>query len=674
VPRWTAVSAVLLAVVTVLSPQHGTAAEAAASEYLVGRGIADITGEPAEVGFFGYGSLGQTGTGIHTRLRSRAFEIMEAASGQRVVIVQADVGVIMDSVRQAVLAKLRQQYGSLFTEDNVLLAANHTHVGPGGYSHHNLYNLTTGGFRPKTFDAIVNGTIESINKAHADLAPATLSLGRTQLTDASAQRSRPAFDRNPPEDKAAFPPGAIDPTSSTLRIDRDGKPVGMINWFAVHATSLPNTWTLINSDNKGYAALHSEREVNGYDYLSSANPPFVAAFAQTNSGDMSPNLNLRPGSGPTEDPVQNTQILGLRQYDAALTALNSATPISGPIDYRFGYVEMGGGVEVRPEFTGDGQTHRTCHGALGASFAAGSTEDGPGSPVFGEGAGNNPVFGVISALLYTASPALRDCQAPKDILVPTGAIGFTQEIMPIQIIRVGPLYLVALGQEPTITSGLRLRRTVAGVLGVPMENVIVAGYSNSFAGYLTTPEEYDAQEYEGGHTLFGRWQLPAYQQEFARLADDLKNGRPTDKGTPSPDVSGTAIPPLIPTPIVDTPQLLHRFGDVLTQPAPGYAHGQQVSAVFAGAHPNNDLHRNGTYLEVQRQAGNNWTRVYDDGDWSTRFEWARDGIAASRVTVRWTIPPDASPGTYRIVYHGDARNLLGQTSPFTGTTRTFTLD
>ena len=44
--------------------------------------------------------------------------------------------------------------------------------------------------------------------------------------------------------------------------------------------------------------------------------------------------------------------------------------------------------------------------------------------------------------------------------------------------------------------------------------------------------------------------------------------------------------------------------------------------VFAGAHPNNDLRRGGTYLEVQRQVGDGWVRVADDGDWSTTFRWA----------------------------------------------------
>lgn len=39
----------------------------------VGRGIADITGEPADCELLGYGKSWQRSRGLHTRLRSRAF-------------------------------------------------------------------------------------------------------------------------------------------------------------------------------------------------------------------------------------------------------------------------------------------------------------------------------------------------------------------------------------------------------------------------------------------------------------------------------------------------------------------------------------------------------------------------------------------------------------------------
>ena len=49
--------------------------------YLVGRGIADITGEPAGCGMLGYGKAGQRTAGIQLRLRSRAFVIVDTGNG-----------------------------------------------------------------------------------------------------------------------------------------------------------------------------------------------------------------------------------------------------------------------------------------------------------------------------------------------------------------------------------------------------------------------------------------------------------------------------------------------------------------------------------------------------------------------------------------------------------------
>ena len=37
-----------------------------------------------------------------------------------------------------------------------------------------------------------------------------------------------------------------------------------------------------------------------------------------------------------------------------------------------------------------------------------------------------------------------------------------------------------------------------------MSEVAEAGYSNGYAGYVTTTEEYQLQHYDGGHTMHGR--------------------------------------------------------------------------------------------------------------------------------------------------------------------------
>lgn len=45
-------------------------------------------------------------------------------------------------------------------------------------------------------------------------------------------------------------------------IAADGRPLGVINWFAVHPTSMNNTNKLVSSDNVGYAAVLFEKQMN----------------------------------------------------------------------------------------------------------------------------------------------------------------------------------------------------------------------------------------------------------------------------------------------------------------------------------------------------------------------------------------------------------------------------
>ncbi|MBC7275420.1 neutral/alkaline ceramidase [Nocardioides sp.] len=656
-----------------------------AGDYLVGRGIADVTGEVAEAGMMGYADLGQVSSGLHMRQRARAFVIGDPESDERVVHVLADAGMIFQSVRDAVLAKLEQRFGDTYTERNVMLTATHTHAAPGGYSHHTLYNITTLGYHGKTFRALVDGIVTSIERADADLAPAELSVSTSELTNANVNRSKTAFDRNPEADKAHFP-GGVDTRSTTLQVRRDAPDGstsldGIINWFPVHATSMSTDNTLVSPDNKGYAEYAWERLARGVDYVEdSRDPGFVASFAQTNAGDMSPNLNLRPSDGPTTDQFENTRIIGTRTYDAARRGLGDDRSLAGGVDSRIVYVDFAN-TAVRREFTPDGKPHSTCPAALGASFAAGSTEDGGGGlPIFKEGKdGGNPAVATISEALYTASPALRACQAPKEILLPVGALDMVQQKLPVQLVRIGDLYLVGVPAEVTVVSGLRLRRAVAEAVGTDLDNVLVQGYTNAYAHYLTTPEEYDAKEYEGASTLFGRYELPAFMQTVADLGAAMRTGVDVPLGAKERDRSALQLPSPQGAVVADAPPIAKKYGDVLTAPAATYRPGDQVSVTFAGAHPNNDPHHEGSYLTVERRVSTSsaaeprWQRVADDSDWSTKLHWARYGVAASKVTITWDVPDGVEPGSYRIRYFGDARSLLGNVRAISGTSPTFTV-
>ncbi len=649
-----------------------TAGQAAWADYLVGRGKADITGEAAEVGMMGYAKLEQKTAGIHMRQWARAFVVQDVQSGKRLVFVNNDLGMVFQGVHQAVLNRLQARFGSRYTRENVLLAATHTHSGPGGFSHYALYNMTTWGYNSRTYNAIVDGIVEAIVAADADLKPGEIKVARGELLDANANRSLPAYERNPADERGRWG-RHVDPTMTVLRFAQNGRDVGMISWFATHGVSMRNTNPLISPDNKGYAEQFVEKQVFGR----LGQNDFVAAFAQSNAGDMTPNLWLN-GSGPTADEFENTRQIGERQALKALNLFQSASEsVAGPVDYRQQYVDMSR-VTVRPEFA-YGTSHSTCPAALGRAFAAG-TEDGRGEGGFNEGdLTSNPFLAQLGSVLFAAPQWVKDCQAPKPILLPTGLqkpFPWTPEVLPVSIARIGQLAIVAGPGEFTIMSGRRIRETVAAALNIPIANVIFAGYTNAYAGYVTTPEEYDAQHYEGGSTHFGRYTLPAYRQLFNDLAVALREGKPVEAGPTPRDLSSNQMS-LQTGVVLDNTPIFKRFGQVERDAAASYRRGDTAEAWFWTGHPKNNLRRGSTFLSVERWDGATWRRVAADDDWSTIYRWVRiDPVwGTSQARISWRIPVEATPGQYRIVHFGDYKNgWNGQIYGFTGTSRTFSVN
>ena len=646
------------------------AAEAAAPGYRVGVGIGDITGEAADVGMLGYADPAQTTAGLASRQWARAFVIADAA-GSHVAFVSTEVDFVTQAVQVEVLKRLRAKYGDTYTDQNVVLTATHTHSGPGGFSEYTLWNLTTLGFEQKTFDALVDGIVRAIDAADADLAPGTVKYAEGTLAGANVNRSLPAFDKDPAADKAAFP-DAVDQKMTVLRFEQAGKPVGLLDFFATHGTSMTPANHLISADNKGYASHLVEAGAYGIDWAHRGG--FVAAFAQTNAGDMSPNLRNGGAQGPTDDEFENTRIIGQLQADKALELFNNATEVlAGPIAARGRYVDFSQ-VQVAGQYTPDGQPHTTCPGALGQNFTAGA-EDGPGPPIVSEGDLSTNLLLLAAGIVVTPTPpSVRACQAPKQVFLGTGSQNppWTPQIMPLQVLRIGQLAISTAPGEFTIVSGKRVRAAVDAQLGGVTTHQILAGYANAYAGYVATPEEYDTQNYEGAATHFGRYTQSAYAQELAKLAAALRDGQPTPSAVQPPSLASQRIS-VRPWPIADTPPIGKSFGSVLTQPDATYAPGADVHADFVTGYPDNNLRNEGTFVEVQRQTGSSWTTVSTDSDWQTIYRWKREYLTVSTAQITWTIPAGTPAGVYRILHHGDAKSLLGSVTSFTGTTRTFTV-
>lgn len=691
-----AAAALSVAPLTLAGPVPASTAFAATEStdgtYLLGAGMYDITGAVAETGMFGYAAQ-QEVTGLQQRLYSRAFVIADPGTGKRVVLVTADLGAVFPSVKSGVVRRLAAKFGDRYPDAAVLISATHSHVATSGLSYDKLYQIAGAdgrgyGFDQKNLDTVIDGIVESIARADANLRPGTLEHAAGDLTGATRNRSLPAFRAD--ADASAYP-DAVDPRMTQLEFRAtDGSPLGVLNWFAQHPTSFSNKWTQISGDNKGYAEYGFEKKMGG----DPADPKgFVAAFANSAMGDVvstQGNAYSVPGFQGSTNEFVNAETDGRRQLDRALQLWNGpGEKISGQVDYRARYVDLAG-YTVGAAHTGGQGPQKLCTPARGFSFAAGG-ENGPSNiPGIYEGmtkgtfrvddavnkVDQSALGGLVRATFGGLAVAWQDpCQAEKPVLLPTGAWGWTSRVVPMQLIRVGELAIIAVPGEPTTVAAHRIRETVARELAASgVKYVVVASAANDYHGYITTREEYATQQYEGASTEFGPYELGALQQESARLATAMAGGTPvtSDRGPDLPSQAATLQRPGV---AFDDKPVDQEFGQVLTQPAASYQRGSTASATFRGAHPKNDYRTMGTFLRVERLVDGRWTTWLTDRDWDTSYTWKREGVSWSRTAVDWRIAADTPAGTYRLVQTGDWKNgWNGKISPYTGTSTPFTVE
>lgn len=262
---------------------------------------------------------------------------------------------------------------------------------------------------------------------------------------------------------------------------------------------------------------------------------------------------------------------------------------------------------------------------MGFAFAAGTT-DGPGAPTFAQGdRSGNPFWRGVRDLLRRPSRAQEACHAPKPIVLDAGEMdvpyAWAPRIVDVSLLRLGNVVIACAPGEMTTMAGRRAREAIAEAVGGawgPGLKVVIAGFTNTYASYVTTPEEYAVQRYEGGSTLFGPLTLPAYLQTFTDLASALVREADADaagggatagasgggpagaasssaaaaaeqrqreqqheqpRETPPPDLSRSQISLLAP-PGFDAVPPGASFGDVVADAAGAYGPGDVVEVAF----------------------------------------------------------------------------------------------
>ena len=692
-------------------------------EYLLGVGKGDITGPVVEINMMGYADTAQSGTGLRQRLYCRAFIVGSTQKpSERIVYLVLDTQSGDTAVRHGILEGVRalgKEY-QVYTKNNVAVTGTHSHSGPGAWLNYLLPQITSKGFYKDSYQAIVDGSVLAIQRAHQNLVYGHLSIGTLEVEGININRSPYAYLANPKDERGLYKYD-VDKTMTVLKFERatDNLPIGLLSWYPVHGTSLLQNNTLITGDNKGVAANLLENS------MKKDNPDFVAGFSQSNVGDTSPNIlgavcedtglecrfndstcdgKTAPcrGRGPYfRYPDQGTRSgfeIGRRQYAAAKQLLGSSLdrlPGFASVSAFHTFANMSS--YTFPSLKSASQMLQTCSAALGHGFAGGTT-DGPGAFDFKQGTNDsddspslkNPLWKAARRFVHEPSDEQILCQHPKPILLDVGAAekpyAWTPNIVDIQLLRIGPLLIIVAPGEATTMSGRRWRNAIGSaapsVLSISQPYVVLGGPANTYAHYIATEEEYKIQRYEGASTLFGPHTLEAYinltltNLPYLGTPSEVRKLPPLHPG-PLPPINTNASLSFIRPVVVDNAGFFRSFGQVLSSPSPSevYRPGDVPATVFIGANPRNDFRLEGTFAAIEKLDSSTgaWFRVRDDSDWHLVYRWERKStvLGTSEVTIQWEIEEWVENGTYRMRYYGDSKGIGGSITPFEGTGESF---
>lgn len=545
-----------------------------------GAGKSEIKVSGYGYGMMGYGREFNVVRGQHAPLYVRSIFFRDG-EGNCAVITVAEICFILAELKRAVLEKIEKWYPRLLRDDNFLFSAQHTHSGPGGYSHFPFYNWSIPGYKPEVFEAIVEATVQSIKEAISRAVDVRLSLGQDDFgpqEEVAFQRSLKAYLRNPGVERFTEYEThlALERSMYLLKVEElKGRLVATLNWFGVHTTSLGNRVGLLSPDNKGYAASMLEQRYPGH----------VALFAQQFAGDVSPNFHGKGKNWPQgrrfKDQVESAIFNGQIQFEkAAYIMEHCCQPLPEAIEIKTLLVRRDfRNIPVPERFALGARDARTVPACHGAAFFRGTPVDGRGMPQ-----GLYEVAVALSRSVKTTelmlarikSPEYRQrietkyaMQDPKDIIFETGegfllgtrdlknfvmpgitdvgiwqfklehrrgalrTLPWTPHVLPLQLVALGPLAIAAFPGEITTEAGRQLRALLRKTLQpMGISQVFVHSYANHYFGYCTTTPEYLEQAYEGGHCVFGRYTHGAFMTEFEQLAEALRSGKPLDPGPP----------------------------------------------------------------------------------------------------------------------------------------------
>ena len=479
--------ALLVAVAVLL-----VAAPAARGELRAGAARVDIT--PANGGTtLGFVRPDITVKGVHTRLTGRVLVLADGDT--RVALLATDLAFAID--KDSVVARVADLG---YTHETVMYTTTHTHAGPGELADWQLEQLA-----------------RAIRLATERLRPARAAWGDGSVAGVNRNRSIEAhlanhgldqfYGQGRPDDDPRGESHTVDERLRVLRVDGvDRRPIAAWMVYPVHLTTSTPAVDVWDADLAAPAELHLERAV-GRD-------GFVTLFNNGSLGDLMPRFDAY-------NPSAVMDLHGLRIAERAWKVWRGAKrwlAADLPVDVRWTRACYCG-QEVEPG-------HAVSDSPVWGLPFLGGSEDGASifhEPLATEGRRLPP-------------EAAHPVHGRKIIAAP----GLVHESTPeVHAIRIGERILLGAPGEPSVEMGRRFEEAVRGSLPEGVLDAFVVALANDYIGYVTTPEEYEMQHYEGGHTVFGVWTSLLVRDTFVRLVGALRSGEPAPPPDEPAELGGT---------------------------------------------------------------------------------------------------------------------------------------
>jgi neutral ceramidase len=543
---------------------------------LIGTGKEKIIPETKSMRLLGYVQSGHIANGKETDLYVRVVWVKIKQTSY--CFIHFELLMVSSFLKNAILDRFKDKAWKRFhiNAAHVIVTAQNTHSAPGGYTHHEVYQFASEPFNKSYFELLVNAALEAASKAVSRLQHTKMIYSVSLFDhdqDVAFNRSIEAYNAN--EDTKE-----LEATETHLAVNRimrqlkfvseQGIPLAILNWFGVHGNSVSNKNYKIHSDNKGYAASLMEQHASiGNDFL--------ALFCNEACGDVSPNYNGSATKkwwprGKFDDDSKSAYFNGFIQFEKAKEMVESSDydiEISQTIDVYWGIVKMNG-LEIKDIYTESKKNEKTGEASLGLSVIGGNDVDGEGIDSFNlslikfwinaynwwrkipiinskktriknkiqeKAQGNKKIIFQatdrkllgIKRIAYIPSFSgygddfdefrmrLKNQEIEHDTWLP--------QSIELQMWLFGEVLLVAFPGDITTQASNRLRTALLShfeTKGKHLVDVVIQSYSNEYAGYCTTPEEYDQVTFEAGFTLFGKYTLAAFKQEFIKLTSEHK--------------------------------------------------------------------------------------------------------------------------------------------------------